>query len=66
MRTNNMIQFPQNKSIVFEEKSTYTIDIKNIKCKKNIAVVNCIFAPDGSESLDKILEKWIKAIDLND
>jgi hypothetical protein len=44
----------------------YAIELKNVKCAKNIAVVNCTFAPEGSESIDKILEKWIKAIELND
>ena len=66
MENNNKMRLIQGKRVFFEEKSTYAVELKNVKSKKNIATVNCTFAPDGNDSLDKILEKWIKAIDLQD
>ena len=64
MRANNEILSP-NRSIVFEETSIYKISLQNSKHKENIAVVKRNFAPDGKESLDKIIGKLIKAIDLS-
>ena len=66
MQTNKRIRLGQNEHIFFEETSIYAIELKNVKSKKNIAIVNRTFASDDKESIDKILEKWIKAIDLND
>lgn len=66
MQTNNKTHPTQNKRVFFDETSTYTVDLKNAKDKRNIAVVSRTFAPDGHESIDKILERWIRAIDLND
>ena len=64
MQINNVTRLPQGKRVFFEETSTYDVALKKVKCKKNIAVVNCVFAQEGKESMDKILEKLIKAVDL--
>ena len=66
MQTNSARRLPTSRRIFFEETSKHTVDIKNAKCKENTAVINRTFAPDSSESLDKIIEKCIQAIDLSD
>ena len=65
MKMNTKTLLPSNNCIIFEKKSTYKVALKNVKCKENIAVVNRVFAADGDEGLDKIIEKWVKAINLN-
>ena len=66
MQTNSETRLPSDNRIIFEKTSTYKVVLKNANRKENIAVVNRTFAPDGKESLDKVIEKLIKAIDLSD
>jgi len=54
----NTIKTDENISL--GKTSTHTVKLKNTKSKKNIAVVNRIFAPEGKESLNKILENLIR------
>jgi len=66
MQTNNEKCPVSGRHILFEKTSTYKVVLQNANSKETIAVVNRSFAPDGKESLYKVIEKLIKAIDLNE
>lgn len=66
MQKNYKTHLSQSRRVPFDVVSTHNVSLKNSKYKENIANIKRTFSSDSSESLDKILEKCIKAIDLSD